>query len=43
VLLAAKALSAQLAQGDIGRSQYKAQATYDFGAMIRDVLKLEAE
>ena len=40
VLLAAKQLAAQLAQGDITREQYQAQATYAFGEMVRDILGL---
>ncbi len=40
-LLSAKNLAAQLGQGDIGRSEYDAQADYAFGAMLRDVLGLE--
>jgi SNF2 family DNA or RNA helicase len=40
VLLAAKQLAAQLAQGDITRDQYEAQATYTFGEMVRDILGL---
>jgi|SRR5579884_674875 len=38
VLLAAKQLAAQLGQGDITLEQYKAEATYAFGEMIKDVL-----
>jgi SNF2 family DNA or RNA helicase len=41
VLLAAKSLAAQLGQGDITKSQYKAEASYRYGEMIRDVLGLE--
>jgi len=40
-LLAAKHLAAQLGQGDITREQYNAQANYEFGEMIRDVLRLD--
>ena len=40
-LLSAKNLAAQLGQGDIGRSEYDAQADYAFGTMLRDVLGLE--
>jgi SNF2 family DNA or RNA helicase len=38
VLLAAKQLAAQLAQGDITREEYQAKATYAFGEMVRDIL-----
>lgn len=41
VLLSAKRLAAMLAQGDITRDQYEAEATYTFGEMVRDVLGLE--
>jgi SNF2 family DNA or RNA helicase len=41
VLLAAKHLAAQLGQGDITLDQYSKQATYTYGAMIRDVLGLD--
>jgi len=41
VLLAAKHLAAQLGQGDIGLDEYTKQATYAYGAMIRDVLGLD--
>ena len=41
-LLSAKNLAARLGQGDIGRSEYDAQADYAFGAMLRDVLGLES-
>jgi len=41
VLLSAKRLAAMLAQGDITRGQYESEATYAFGAMVRDVLGLE--
>ena len=40
-LLSAKNLAAQLGQGDIGRSDYDAQADYAFGAMLSDVLGLD--
>jgi SNF2 family DNA or RNA helicase len=40
-LLAAKHLAAQLGQGDISREQYQERATYEFGQMIRDVLRLD--
>jgi SNF2 family DNA or RNA helicase len=41
VLLAAKHLAAQLGQGDINLDEYSRQATYTYGAMIRDVLGLD--
>jgi SNF2 family DNA or RNA helicase len=41
VLLAAKSLAAQLAQGDISRSQYRESVSYSFGEMIRQVLGIE--
>ena len=41
-LLSAKNLAAQLGQGDIGRAEYDSRADYAFGAMLRDVLCLEA-
>ena len=41
VLLAAKHLAAKLGQGDITLDEYAKQATYTYGAMIRDVLGLE--
>lgn len=40
-LLAAKHLAAQLGQGDISREDYAAKANYEFGVMIRDVLRLD--
>lgn len=40
-LLAAKHLAAQLGQGDINRADYDARADYAFGAMVRDVLRLD--
>jgi SNF2 family DNA or RNA helicase len=40
-LLSAKHLAAQLGQGDISRADYDAKADYAFGAMVRDVLRLE--
>jgi len=40
-LLSAKRLAAMLAQGDITRDQYEAEASYTFGEMVRDVLGLE--
>ena len=39
VLLNAKALAAQMAQGDISREYYRAEANYAFGDMIRDILR----
>lgn len=41
VLLAAKQLAAQLGQGDIAEHEYAARATYSYGSMLRDVLRLE--
>jgi SNF2 family DNA or RNA helicase len=38
VLLSAKQLAAQLGQGDISYSDYAEQATYLYGAMLRDIL-----
>jgi SNF2 family DNA or RNA helicase len=40
VLLEQKRLAAQLAQGDISRSYYNSQATYTFGAILKEVLGL---
>src|SRR5581483_6980942 len=40
VLLSAKRLAAMLAQGDITRGQYEAEASYAFGEMVKDVLGL---
>lgn len=40
-LLAAKQLAAQLAQGDITKEQYDADASYSFGEMLREVLGLK--
>lgn len=40
MLLAAKHLAAQLAQGDISSDQYREQASYEFGNVIRDILGL---
>ena len=37
-LLSAKRLAAMLAQGDITKAQYDAQADYTFGEMVKDVL-----
>jgi hypothetical protein len=39
-LLTAKHLAAQLGQGDIKLSDYKDRASYDFGAMVRDILNM---
>jgi SNF2 family DNA or RNA helicase len=38
VLLSAKHLAAQLAQGDIGQEEYESNADYAFGEMIRELL-----
>jgi SNF2 family DNA or RNA helicase len=43
VLLAAKQLAAQLGQGDISYEIYAKQATYVYGAMLRDVLGISGE
>lgn len=40
-LLVAKRLAAQLAQADISREEYGAQATYDFGEIIKQILGVE--
>ncbi len=40
VLLGAKQLAARLGQGDITLKEYKAEATYAFGEVVRDVLGL---
>jgi SNF2 family DNA or RNA helicase len=40
MLLAAKHLAAQLAQGDIDREEYRARANYDFGRVVRGILGL---
>ncbi len=40
-LLAAKRLSAQLAQADINKEEYRRRANYDFGRMVREILGLE--
>ena len=42
MLLAAKHLAAQLAQGDIKDDEYRQRANYDFGHIIRSILGLEA-
>lgn len=41
VLLAAKSLAAQLAQGDITKSEFQESMSYDFGAMIKTILGIE--
>jgi len=41
VLLQAKHLAAQLAQGDISLEYYKSQASYDFAEIIRNVLDIK--
>ena len=38
MLLAAKHLAAQLAQGDIERREYRERANYDFGRVVRGIL-----
>ncbi len=43
VLLHAKQLAAQLAQGDIGLEQFKQEMSYDFNDMIKDILKIGQE
>lgn len=40
-LLSAKHLAAQLGQGDIDREQYRASASYEFGALLRAVLGVD--
>lgn len=40
-LLSAKHLAAQLGQGDISRGQYIEHANYEFGQMVREVLRLD--
>lgn len=42
-LLAAKALAAQLAQGDISVEMYQRKAEYSFGDLIKDVLGIKQE
>jgi SNF2 family DNA or RNA helicase len=39
MLLAAKHLAAQLAQGDIDSEEYRRQANYDFGRVVREILR----
>ena len=41
ILLKSKQLAAQLAQGDISLEFYRSQMTYDFGAVLREILGLE--
>jgi SNF2 family DNA or RNA helicase len=43
VLLAAKQLAAQLGQGDISAGDYAANITYEYGAMLREVLGVADE
>lgn len=43
MLLAAKHLAAQLGQGDISRDEYNEKADYDFGVMIRQILRLDQD
>ena len=40
MLLAAKHLAAQLAQGDIDPAEYRRRANYDFGRVVRQILGL---
>jgi SNF2 family DNA or RNA helicase len=40
MLLAAKHLAAQLAQGDINQEEYRRHANYDFGRVVREILGL---
>ena len=42
MLLAAKHLAAQLAQGDIDSEEYRQRANYDFGRVVREILGLGA-
>lgn len=39
MLLAAKHLAAQLAQGDIDSEEYRKRANYDFGRVVREILR----
>jgi SNF2 family DNA or RNA helicase len=39
MLLAAKHLAAQLAQGDINSTEYRRRANYDFGRVVREILE----
>ena len=41
VLLYSKQLAAQLAQGDISLDYFKSQISYDFGRMIKEILKIK--
>lgn len=41
VLLAAKHLAAQLGQGDIDKATYLDRASYDYGTLIHDILKIK--
>jgi SNF2 family DNA or RNA helicase len=41
ILLTAKHLAAQLAQGDITLEYYKSQISYEFGVIIREVLNID--
>jgi SNF2 family DNA or RNA helicase len=43
MLLAAKHLAAQLAQGDISSEEYRERANYDFGRIVRDILSTGTE
>jgi len=38
VLLSAKQLAAALGQGDISKQEYVSSASYDFGAMVKEIL-----
>ena len=40
MLLAAKHLAAQLAQGDVELDEYRERANYDFGRVIREILRV---
>ncbi len=40
MLLAAKRLAAQLAQGDIAEAEYATHANYDYGRVVREILGL---
>jgi SNF2 family DNA or RNA helicase len=43
MLLAAKHLAAQLAQGDINSDEYRRRANYDFGRIVRNILSTGTE
>jgi len=43
LLLQAKRLAAQLAQGDISREYYDSQASYSYGDVIRGILGLNRD